>query len=156
MVHAAPVVSFVNEANVAVTAGWSVTVSGVDFGFADATPTFGLGLSSCLTTAWASATSAVCLMALGNGPLTEALATVSTIVGTQTSVFSYDGMPTVTCAVGGRHCALCVMIRNHLLLTLELRGGIVSVSRDETCATCQRPLSASSARKMRRPVLDGA
>ena len=92
MVHAAPAVSFVNEANVAVTAGWSVTVSGLDFGFADATPTFGLGLSNCLTTTWASATSAVCLVALGNGPLTEALATVSTIVGTQTSVFSYDGM----------------------------------------------------------------
>ena len=120
MVHAAPVVSFVAEANVAVTAGWSVTVSGVDFGFADATPTFGLGLSSCLTTTWASATSAVCLVALGNGPLTEALATVSTIVGTQTSVFSYDGMPTVTSAVvGGGHCAAHAMIGSHLLLTSD-------------------------------------
>ena len=151
MVHAAPVVSFVAEANVAVTAGWSVTVSGVDFGFADATPTFGLGLSSCLTTTWASATSAVCLVALGNGPLTEALATVSTIIGTQTSVFSYDGMPTVTSAVvGGGHCATHAMIGSHLLLTtIEFQGGIVSVSRNETCATCQRPLSASSARRMR-------
>jgi hypothetical protein len=99
MVYAAPVVSFVAESNVAVTAGWSVTVSGLDFGFADATATFGLGVSSCLTTAWASATSAACLMAPGNSPLTEALATVSTIVGTQTSVFSYDGMPSVSCAV---------------------------------------------------------
>ncbi len=150
MVHAAPVVSFVAEANVAVTAGWSVTVSGLDFGFADATPTFGLGVSSCLTTTWASATSAVCLVALGNGLLTEALATVSTIVGTQTSVFSYDGRPTVTCAVvGGGHCAAHAMIGINLLPTHELWAGIVSVSRNETCATCQRPLSASSARRMR-------
>ena len=95
---AAPVVSFVAEANVAVTAGWSVTVCGADFGFADATPTFGLGLSSCLTSTWVSATSAACLAALGNGPLADVLATVSTIVGTHTSVFSYDGVPTVPCS----------------------------------------------------------
>ena len=116
-------VSFVANANVGVTGGWSVTVSGVDFGFADATPTFGLGVSSCLTTTWASATSATCLVALGNGPLTEVLATVSTIVGTQTSVFSYDGMRTVTGAVVcGRRCASYEFVVNSLLLKQKLRG----------------------------------
>ena len=73
------------------TAGWSVTVSGVDFGYADATTTSGLGLSSCPTAAWVSSSSVACYLARGEGPLAEALATVSTIVGTQTSVFSYDG-----------------------------------------------------------------
>ena len=85
-------VSFVAEANAVVTAGWSLTVSGLDFGFADATPTTGLGVSSCLTASWASATSAVCFAAMGEGPLAEALATVMSVVGTQTSVFSYDGI----------------------------------------------------------------
>ena len=87
----APVVSFVAETNAIVTAGWSVTVSGVDFGYADATTTSGLGLSSCPTAAWVSASSVACYLARGEGPLAEALATVSTVVGTQTSAFSYDG-----------------------------------------------------------------
>ena len=88
---AAPVVSFVAETNAIVTAGWSVTVSGVDFGYADTTPTNELGLSSCPTVAWVSSSSLACYLARGESPLAEALATVSTVVGTQTSVFSYDG-----------------------------------------------------------------
>ena len=89
--HAAPVVSFVSEANIAVTAGW-VTVSGLDFGFVDATPTAGLGMTSCVTSTWASATSTVCRAAPGNAPLSYVLVTTATIVGTQTWAFSYDGM----------------------------------------------------------------
>ncbi len=93
--RSAPVVSFVAETNAIVTAGWSVTVSGVDFGYADATTTSGLGLSSCPTAAWVSSSSVACYLARGQGPLAEALATVSLIVGTQTSVFSYDGSPII-------------------------------------------------------------
>ena len=93
--HAGPVVSFVSEANIAVTAGW-ITVSGLDFGFVDATPTSGLGLTSCVTSAWASVTSAVCFVGPGNVPLTDVLVSVATVVGTQTSAFSYDGMRVVS------------------------------------------------------------
>ena len=127
----APVVSFVAEANVAVTSGWSVTVSGVDFGFADATLTFGLGLSSCLTSTWVSATSAACLAALGSGPLAEVLATVSTIVGTQTSVFSYDGIPTVPCnAVASvlRSCYYeqCLSVASRSSMSLVTRSSVTA------------------------------
>ena len=84
-----------SEVNVAVTAGW-VTVSGLDFGFVDATPTAGLGLTSCVTSTWASATSTVCRAAPGSAPLSDVLVTTATIVGTQTSTFSYDGMRLVS------------------------------------------------------------
>jgi hypothetical protein len=97
-----------------VTAGWSVTVSGVDFGYADATTTGGLGLSSCPTAAWVSSSSVACYVARGEGPLWEALATVASIVGTQTSVFSYDG-PFCLCRVRppGALLCLCSMPRAH-------------------------------------------
>jgi hypothetical protein len=86
----APVVSFVSEANAGVTTGWSVTVSGLDFGFEDVTLAAGMGLSSCPTSAWVSTSSVACFAAAGQGLLKEALATVSTVVGTLTAVFSYD------------------------------------------------------------------
>ena len=88
-----------SEANIAVTAGW-VTVSGLDFGFVDATPTGGLGLTSCVTSTWASMTSTVCRAAPGTAPLSDVLVTTATIVGTQTSAFSYDGMRLVPWQLG--------------------------------------------------------
>ena len=94
-----------SEANIAVTAGW-VTVSGLGFGFVDATPTGGLGLTSCVTSTWASMTSTVCRAAPGTAPLSDVLVTTATIVGTQTSAFSYDGMRVVSMAVGCRSFSL--------------------------------------------------
>ena len=79
--------------NGASTAGWSVTVSGLGFGGLDATPTSTIGLSHCLTAAWASSTSAVCLMASGDGAALTAAVTVSSVAGTRTTSFSYDGRP---------------------------------------------------------------
>ena len=87
----APVVSFESELNGASTAGWSVTVSGLSFGGLDATPTSTIGLSHCLTAAWASSTSVVCHHASGDGVAKIGMATVSAIVGTRTATFSYDG-----------------------------------------------------------------
>ncbi len=104
-VWAAPVVSFVSESNAASTTGWSVTVSGIDFGSLDATPTTRLGVSDCLTAAWASSTSAVCFTTPGEGVEKDAAMTVAGVVGTRTKTFSYDG--------GGRRllgssvCSLC-------------------------------------------------
>ena len=70
---AAPVVSFVGEKNAVTSTGRSVTVSGLGFGSLDATPSSRLGLSSCLTAAWASSTSVVCFLAPGEGKGRRAL-----------------------------------------------------------------------------------
>ena len=68
-----------------------MTTSGLGFGSLDATPSSRLGLSSCLTAAWASSTSVVCSLAPGEGPGKDAVATVSAVASTRTQTFSYDG-----------------------------------------------------------------
>jgi hypothetical protein len=88
---AAPVVSFGAEANVVATAGWSMTVTGVGFAPGSETASARVGLSSCGTTAWASGTAVVCLLAQGHGVQTTVVATVAGTVGSQTALFSYDG-----------------------------------------------------------------
>ena len=88
---AAPVVSFVAEANSAVTSGYSVTVSGLNFGVDTTTPTSTIGLSSCATASWASTSSVVCMLSMGEGVKHEHLMTVAGVVGTRTATFSYDG-----------------------------------------------------------------
>ena len=77
--------------NLASTAGWTVTVSGLGFGSLEATPTTTIGVSHCLTAAWASSTSAVCLLSPGEGVGKDGFMTVSGIVGTRSEAFSYDG-----------------------------------------------------------------
>ena len=100
----APVVSFVGEKNAVTSAGWSVTVSGLGFGSLDATPSSRLGLSSCLTAAWASSTSAVCFLAPGEGQGKDVVATVSAVAGTRTHTFSYDGAAGISKSSG---CGVC-------------------------------------------------
>ena len=108
MSYTAPAVSFVGSANVATTIGWSVTVSGVSFGALDTTPSSRVGLSSCVTASWASATSVVCLPAGGQGVSHDAILTSVAVAGTQTRVFSYDGALLA--------CGLCasMVLRNGL------------------------------------------
>jgi len=89
---AAPVVSFVAEDNSAVTSGYSVTVSGMNFAVSATTPTSTIGLSSCATAAWASASSVVCMLSMGEGVSHELRVTVAGVVGSRTAIFSYDGM----------------------------------------------------------------
>ena len=97
LVDAAPVVSFSVEANAAVTAGYSVTVSGLNFGVDATTPTSTIGLSSCATASWASTSSVVCMLSMGEGVRHELRVTVSGVVGSRTSGFSYDGLhPSIT------------------------------------------------------------
>ena len=90
---AAPSVSFIAELNAVATAGYSVTVSGVSFGSLDATPSSRVSLTSCVSAAWASASSVVCLLAPGDGPEKDVQVTVEGVVGTRTKLFSYDGEP---------------------------------------------------------------
>ena len=89
---AAPVVSFIAEANSAVTAGYSVTVSGVNFAVSATTPTSTIGLSGCNTAAWASSSSVVCMLGMGEGVNHELRITVAGVVGSRTATFTYDGM----------------------------------------------------------------
>ena len=89
---AAPIVSFSDEANAAVTARYSVTVSGLGFGVGATTPTAAVGLSSCATAAWVSTSSVACMLSAGEGTLHDTRVTVSGVVGSRTSAFSYDGV----------------------------------------------------------------
>ena len=90
-IWAAPSVSFTAELNGVATAGYSVTVSGMSFGFLDVTASNRVGLTSCSSTSWASASSVVCLLAAGDGPLNDLQVTVEGIIGTRTRIFSFDG-----------------------------------------------------------------
>ena len=88
----APVVSFGSETNAGMTTGWSVTVSGIDFGTSNVTPTIDVGVSSCYTVSWVSSTSVACALTQGSEASLNVVASVSAVVGTQTVVFSYDGV----------------------------------------------------------------
>ena len=86
----APVVSFGCTMNLASTAGWSVTVSGLSFGALDATPTLSVGLSHCRTLSWTSATSVACDESPGDGSAKSGLLTVAGITGSRTASFTFD------------------------------------------------------------------
>ena len=90
----APAVSFAALLNGAVTAGHSVTVSGLSFAISGTTPTASIGASGCLTTTWASTTSMVCMLPGGEGVGHEIRVTAAGVVGSRTSTFSYDGLLT--------------------------------------------------------------
>ena len=87
----APVASFLLELNSASTSGYSVTVSGMNFAVSATTPTSTIGLSSCATASWASATSLVCMLSMGEGVIHVLRVTVAGVVGSRTAIFSYDG-----------------------------------------------------------------
>ena len=93
----APVISFVSDGNAGTTTGLSITVSGIDFGTSNATPTIGVGFSSCYTVSWASGTSLACAVTQGSQASLDVAASVSTVTGTKTVVFSYDGKAFVSC-----------------------------------------------------------
>ena len=77
------------------TSGYSVTVSGLNFAVSATTPTSTIGLSSCATAAWASASSVVCMLSMGEGVGHELRVTVAGVVGSRTATFSYDGKDSV-------------------------------------------------------------
>lgn len=91
LAFAAPVVSFAAVANIAATASFSATLSGLSFGSLDATLSIRIGMSSCQTASWASGTSVTCVVSPGVGTGLAAQTTVSGVAGTQTAVFTYDG-----------------------------------------------------------------
>ena len=77
--------------NAGMTAGHSLTVSGMSFGSLDTTPSVDMGLTSCKTAAWGSSTSVRCLVAAGSRPSILAGCTVHSVTGTGLGLFSFDG-----------------------------------------------------------------
>ena len=88
---AAPAVSFVAESNAGTSAGIGLTVSGLNFGLYDNTPSSRIGASGCGTAAWVSLTSVQCVLQHGLNVRLGAAVTVSEVAGTFSSVFSFDG-----------------------------------------------------------------
>ena len=83
--------SFVLELNGVSSGGYSVTISGLNFGSLDATPSMRFETTQCATSSWASSSSVRCLLAAGAGAMRDIDMTVAGVVGTRTSIFSYDG-----------------------------------------------------------------
>ena len=90
----APIVSYGVVYNLMSSgSGASVTVSGLNFGVSNTTPTSTMaGWGACMTTSWTSSTSVSCLSSSMNAPYSGAYVTVSSVIGTKTSsLFSFDG-----------------------------------------------------------------
>ena len=89
----APMVSFNAPANIAVTDGGTLTVSGLNFRSTDHSSSVELGSLACSTAAWSSQTSLACRPVVGvnAGQGLHAAAAVASLVGTRTSAFSFDG-----------------------------------------------------------------
>ena len=85
--------SFVSNANTMTTSMFSVTLSGLAFSAQDVSPSIQIGFTSCQTTTWASGTSLVCHIRAGDEPGLAVQVAVSSLVGTQTAAFTFDGTP---------------------------------------------------------------
>ena len=91
---AAPVVTHSEQVNGPTTGGVSVTMSGVNFGVSNLTPTAQIMLTLCATTSWSSTTGLVCAGASGGGvgALLGIAVTASSLVGSDTGIFTFDCM----------------------------------------------------------------
>ena len=99
----APTLTGVDRPNLAVSAGASVTISGLSFGSFDETPTAAVRYNTCRTVAWTSSTLLACMMPTCYGCFLSETSdkvtgryalspevTVGSIVGTACALFSYD------------------------------------------------------------------
>jgi hypothetical protein len=113
----APTLTGVDRPNLAVSAGASVTISGLSFGSFDETPTAAVRYNTCRTVAWTSSTLLACMMPTCYGCFLSETSdkvtgryalspevTVGSIVGTGCALFSYD-VP-IASAVDPMNCAI--------------------------------------------------
>jgi hypothetical protein len=98
--YAVPVVSTA-AANTGPSGGGTVTISGLSFGISSPTPTATLAAADvCGSSAWTSATTVACGPAAYGGSAVRTAVSVSTVVGTLTGLFSFDGSPlTARCSL---------------------------------------------------------
>ena len=72
--------------------GDSISVSGLNFGIVDASPTSTIGSTFCTTVSWVSTSSVLCASAVGSGSQLDAVVTVAAFVATSQAAFSFDGV----------------------------------------------------------------
>ena len=89
---AAPVVTHTDMSNGPTTGGASLTLSGVNFGESDLTPTLHIMVTVCDTTSWSSSTGLVCENAGGSGVggFLSVRVTSAVLEGTDSGLFTYD------------------------------------------------------------------
>jgi hypothetical protein len=94
----APIISRLDPKNLPPSAMHSIMIDGTHFGSENLTPTISIGhfaSTQCQTTGWSSVTSVRCLVSEGDGYISTATITMSTMVGTRSESFTYDS-PVVT------------------------------------------------------------
>ncbi len=80
--------------NIGVTSGGSVTIIGMSFGAAAATPTASLATAEpCSSTAWTSATAVACAPAAYSGSAMRVAVSMSAVAGTLIGKLTFDGAP---------------------------------------------------------------
>ena len=93
MVVPAPCVSLSSPPNAGVTAGGSVTISGLNFGGLVVTPTSSLAAADvCGSAAWTSVTTVLCAPAAYGGSAVRTAVSVSAVAGTLMGQFCFDGV----------------------------------------------------------------
>jgi hypothetical protein len=83
--------SLINPYNLVNSGASTVTVTGLNFGFSDFSATMQLMQTTCQTTAWSSASSVKCVTDAGHGGTVAASITLNAVVGTSSTIFSFDG-----------------------------------------------------------------
>jgi len=91
----APIVTVVAAVNAPASAGSSLLLTGLNFGYSDATASARLAQLPCSTTAWSSASVLSCVPPTSVGGSLQVSLTVAGIVGTRASSVSFDA-PVVT------------------------------------------------------------
>jgi hypothetical protein len=92
----APIVTYNdNTYNVPSSGGAILTVSGVNFGYVNLTPTVKVGKTTCKTTQWSSLTALRCEAPFGYGSNLHTSVSVVSVAGTKTAQLTYDA-PLVT------------------------------------------------------------
>jgi hypothetical protein len=86
-----PLVTALTQANAPTTGGKSMTIQGHNFAVIDSTVTSLIGVSSCSTTSWTSASVVMCLLgAASAGPDYQVAVTLGGLIGTKQKVFTFD------------------------------------------------------------------
>ena len=90
-IDAAPVVSFVWAANGPARGGSILTLSGMNIGEMDPSPSISIGATQCSKSKWISTTSMVCTAPGGRGAQTSVSFRLASQMGTLLGAFAYDG-----------------------------------------------------------------
>ena len=108
----APVVTHIDMTNGPVTGSASITLTGLNFGESDLTPTVRVMVTICATSSWSSMTGLVCQSPVGSGVggLLSVRVTAAVLVGTQSGVFTFDCVCVFGCLFVCFVCCLFVCL----------------------------------------------